>query len=130
MDFIKWANTARTALYIQAPPTISDKDRKEILREIHIMLVLVDHPVDLIVDRRNAIGVPRKMLISMQRVVSNQNFHRIVFIGFSMLPKMLVETLTRLPGVFSSDPIFVDTLTEACEKLGITDPILNDTHQA
>jgi len=130
LDFMQWANTGKTALYIQAPQTISDQDAKAIVFAVNAMSATVDHPLDLIVDRRKTLNVPRKMLISMQRVVSNRSFERVVFIGFSMLPKMLVETLTRLPGVFESDPIFVDTLEEAYEKLGITDSILDDSYQA
>lgn len=130
MDFIQWVDTDKTALYIQAPQTISDDDVKAILRQITTMTRTVDHPVTLIIDRRKTVNVPRKTMISMRKVVANHPWQHIVLIGFSMLPKMLVETLTRLPGVFSTDPIFVESLEEAYETLDITDPILDDTPQA
>ena len=127
MDFIQWADTDKTALYIQAPQTISDDEVKTILRHITAMTRTVEHPIALIIDRRKTLNVPRKTMISMRKVIANHSWEQVVLIGFSMLPKMLVETLTHLPGIFSTDPIFVDTLQEAYEILDITDPVLADT---
>ena len=129
MDFIQWANESKTVLYVQAPQTISDHDASTVLVTIRMMCDSVDHPVNLVVDRRKTIKGPRKMMVSMRDVIAKQNFQHVVFIGFAMLPKMLVETLAKLPGVFTSDPIFAANLDEAFEKLDISDSILEDTPQ-
>ena len=130
VDFIRWANTSKTAIYIEAPEVIAEQDIPNIITRINQLVKSTDSQLDLIIDRSKTTNVPRKMLIVMGKVISKNNYRQIVLIGFAMLPKMLVETLTRLPGVFQSDPIFVDTLAEAYDKLGITDPVSQDTYQA
>ena len=130
VDFIRWANTSKTAIYIEAPEVIAEQDIPNIITRINQLVKSTDSQLDLIIDRSKTTNVPRKMLIVMGKVISKNNYRQIVLIGFAMLPKMLVETLTRLAGVFQSDPIFVDTLAEAYDKLGITDPVSQDTYQA
>lgn len=120
VDFIQWANAEKTALYVQAPKTISEQDVKIILATLMTLTAEVDYPIDLIVDRRDTISVPRKMLTVLRRIVTSRQYQRIVFIGFSTFPKLVVETLTNLPGMFTFDPIFADSLDEACTVLNIT----------
>jgi len=125
-DFIKWANTGQTVLYIQAPQTVSDEDAPSILRDVHQKISSVKHPVTLIIDRRKTINVPKKTLVVMRKLISQGSYQQVVFVGFSMFPKMLVETLSKIPGTFLSAPIFVDTLEEAYKTIGITDGIMFD----
>ena len=126
MELIQWANTEKTAIYINAPRTITEQDVRIILQEIAVMHQSVDHPIDLIIDRRQTISVPRKTLTAMRKLVTGNQFQHLVFIGFTTLPRMLVETLTHLPGMFATEPIFVDTLDEACQQLGIPAPLISD----
>jgi len=126
VDFIQWIDTEKTAIYINAPQTISEQDVALIIAKIETMCDSVDYPLNLIVDRRNTVTVPRKTLIAMRKILSQKCFRRLVFIGFTTFPRMLVETLARLPSTFFLEPTFVDDLEEACQELDITNPIISD----
>lgn len=123
---ITWVNTEKTVLLLQVSGAITVKEVRSTLKNTQAEIAEVDHAVDLIIDGQQAKNVPPRMFSVMRSHLTKLAYRQLILVGLPMLPRMLLETLTRISGIFKQPPIFVDTLEEAYQRLDVTIPTVSD----
>lgn len=123
LDFY-WVNPEKSILLIQITNEFSTEEARLAMQEVLVQSADSVDSIELIIDRQQLTGVPKNMLSLVNSLVPKMNYSRMIMVGFPTLPRMIAETLSHVPRVFKSPPIFVDTLEEAYSILNITTPSL------
>ncbi len=118
-----WLDENKTIFYFSVTGQFSRSEARRSFMDIQNHVNSVDHKVDIIIDCLNSKHGPKGMLALVQSHLSQIRYRDIYLVGFPTLPRMIAETLNCIPGVFDQEPIFVDTLEDALERLNILVPI-------